>query len=98
MGWSSSKQLLPRQIRKAGVDRHVTEAQVLAAAAEVLRRRWGDAHRQSLTPQRFRRGVLTVACVSDMLAAEIRWHEPELIREIRRQAPDAQLQSIRLTL
>ena len=74
--------LMPKSLRRAGVDSQVKTALVADTALIALRTRFGDAAASQMRVRKFKDGTVTVTCTVSAMAEEIRLAEPELVVDV----------------
>lgn len=74
--------LLPRNLRAAGIDRQVRAAQVISTFAQVVGQRVNDAISARAQAVVLRDGVLTVRCANSAIAQELRLRERDLLADL----------------
>ena len=78
----SLDELLPNSLRKAGAERQVKAAMVIAAAEAALADQFGAELSGYMRPTTFRNGAVTVRCTRAAYAQEIALHEVDILARL----------------
>ena len=76
--------LLNKNIKRSGISHHVENAMVLETFTKVLLEVMGPKISAQVKPTYIRNRVLTIACMSSVLAQEVRFKEKKIVTEINK--------------
>ncbi len=76
------KSLLQKSIKRAGISRQVEAYQVVGAFNELSPKILGDKLKDSVMAISVRNKILSVACLSSVVAQELRFKEKEIINTL----------------
>lgn len=82
--------ILPQSLKKAGIDRQVQTAMIVDSFAEVVTEILGASIAKKVKAMYLKDKILTIACLSSVLAQEINLNQKKIINRINKKF-DAQV-------
>jgi len=82
MAWQKLENLLPKSIKKAGVDSQVSAAVICDDFIKVLSEVFDERVTKKVKPMYIKNKTLTIAVMNSVLAQEIKLHEPEILKKM----------------
>ncbi len=74
--------ILERHANAGGMFQGVSAAMALEIAEQVLLKAWGEKIKEYAKPLYVKHRIMAIACISSVIAQEIRFREAEIIKEI----------------
>ena len=74
--------ILNKNIKKAGIKKQLDTAQALDNFSEIITDIFGTSAKNKVQPMYLGDGILNIACLSDILAQEIKFKEQEIINRL----------------
>jgi len=90
------KNILDEAMHRAKIGRQVTAARMVTSAGDIIAKRLGRPQDARVTS--YREGTLVIACVNAAAAHALRNQQTELIDEIKRKLPNADLRFIQVRI
>ncbi len=87
--------ILQRRLRQAGIAQRVTTAQVISAVPQVLAGIIPASTHSKVQALYIKDKVLTIACLSSVLAQELRLHQQQIIDGLNEKFGQSVVESIR---
>jgi len=78
------KSLLPKSIKRAGINKQIEATQVLEMFNKVVKDFFNDEFQRDLRPLYIKNKILTVACLSSIIAQELYFKEKDIIARINK--------------
>jgi len=83
MGFSSVGNILNKKIKqKPGLSRQIQASLVCEEFDKIIDNKWGDKVKNKAKAMYFKDNVLTIACLSSVMAQEIKLYENEIINTL----------------
>ncbi|MCL5795687.1 MAG: DUF721 domain-containing protein [Patescibacteria group bacterium] len=82
MSFIKLENILNKSIKKAGIKKQLDTALALDNFSEIIADIFGAAAKGKIQPMYLGDGVLNIACLSDILAQEIKFKEQEIINRL----------------
>jgi len=82
MAWQKLENLLPRSIKKAGIDKQVCAAVICDDFIKVLSEVFDERVTKKVKPMYIKNKTLTIGVLNSVLAQEIKLHEQEILRKL----------------
>ncbi|NUM25471.1 MAG: DUF721 domain-containing protein [Candidatus Buchananbacteria bacterium] len=82
MGFTKIEKLLDRSVKKAGIQQQVQEAKVLEDFSNVMEVMFEPKVFAKVKPLYLKNGVLSVTCLSSVLAEKLKAQEPYILKNL----------------
>lgn len=92
------KQTLARRIKQSGIARQVSTALLIEDFKKMFEDKLGENASKRIKPLYIKNRILTVACLSSVIAQEINFHKMEFINEINKKNDAETIHDIRFIL
>src|SRR3989344_9601876 len=96
MGFTKLDSLLPRSVKRFGIGRKLAVAQTLDAFLRLSVEWFGADALKRVKPLEVKNGALMVACLSSVLAQQLKDRESQICRELSRRSPDCHIDRIQI--
>ncbi|MBU1164006.1 DUF721 domain-containing protein [Patescibacteria group bacterium] len=95
MAWQKLENLLPKSIKKAGVDSQVGVAVICDDFIKVLSDVFDERVTKKVKPMYIKNKTLTIAVMNSVLAQEIKLHEPEILKKMNKHGEEKIIERLR---
>ena len=92
------KQLLNRRVKQSGLSNQVVTALIIEEFKKMVKDKLGETASKKIKPLYLKNKVLTVVCLSSVVAQEINFYKQALITEINDKNGHNTIQNIRFVL
>ncbi len=94
----SLKDLIPKSINKAGIAGSVEAAVVCEKFGEVIKETFGQAWQQNCKPLYIKNRTITVACLNNVVAQEVKLREKGLLESLEKKLEKKLVERIRFVI
>ncbi len=95
MAFSPIKKILPKAVKNAGIGVKLDEAKILAKFEQTASAVFGESVLKKMKPLYIKDGTLYLACLSDLLAEQIKRQERRFLFELNRPLGKGVIEKIR---